>query len=110
MKKITTYLIAIVVLFSFVACSSRVPSPRSARGASMSYFKKYGRKYDNTQFGNKNVDNVTINAIEEIQNKVALVDAVVTFMDGHAARVLVRMQNKFPQGWKVQSWEMAGYR
>lgn len=98
------------LLFFIVACSGREPTPRTARSASLSYFKKYGRKYEGTQFSNKNVSNVTINSIEEISFKFALVDTIIAFVDGHSARALVRMENKFPQGWTVVSWEMLGYR
>lgn len=112
LKNSFKYCVLILVLGSFlVSCGGRrTPSPKTARSAAISYFKKYGRKYKSTPFANKNVDNVTINGIEEISYKLAFVDTIVTFVDGHAARTLVRMQKKFPNGWTVVSWEMLQYK
>lgn len=110
MKFFKVFTVVLSICFLFVACSSRMPSPKTARSAAMSYFKRYGRKYPHTQFGNKNVSNVNINAIEEISYKFALVDTIITFNDGHAARALARMESRFPGGWRVISWEMITYQ
>ncbi len=102
----------VVLMFCFVAisCGGRVPSPKTAQSVSTSYFKSYGRKYPSTYFGHKNVDIVKINSVEEISHNIALVDAIVKLVDGHAGRALVKMQKKFPGGWRVVSWEMLQYR
>ncbi|MBF0105756.1 MAG: hypothetical protein HQM16_10570 [Deltaproteobacteria bacterium] len=111
MRKLFKILLSVLVIVSLcTACAARLPNPKTARGVSMSFFKKYGRKYPTTPFGQKNLDNVTINNIEEISYKFALADTIVTFVDGHAGRALIRMENRFPGGWRVISWEMLGYK
>lgn len=103
--------LAMCLVFSLVACGGgRTPNPKTARSSAISYFKRYGGKYKSTPFGGKNVSNVTINSVEETSRNYAFVDAIVEFVDGHAARVLVRMNKRFPSGWKVTSWEMLGYQ
>ena len=75
-------------------------------GFDLSYFKKYGAKFPASQFSRHNIETVTINGVQEISYHFALVDTIVTFADGHAARTLLKLEKKFPQGWKVQSWEI----
>lgn len=110
MKHFRLLFVLLMVSSLVVGCSARMPTPKTARATSISYFKKYGRKYPHTQFGNKNLSNISINGMQEISYHFALVDTIITFVDGHAARALVRMQNRFPGGWRVVSWELAGYQ
>lgn len=110
MKYLKLFVVVLILSGFLIACGGRLPTPKTARSASISYFKKYGKKYPNTKFGAKNLDNITINSIEEISYKFALADVIVTFVDGTAARTLVRMHRKFPTGWSVASWEMVGYQ
>lgn len=107
LKRFSIFLLVILCVSS---CGARLPGPKTARSSALSYFKSYGSKYGTTPFGHKNVSNVTINTIEEISYQFAFVDAIVEFVDGHAARVLIRMNKRFPLGWKVNSWEMLGYQ
>ena len=98
-----------LILFSITlsACGgARIPSPKTAQSVSRSYFKKYGAKFPASQFSRHNIETVTINGVQEISYHFALVDTIVTFADGHAARTLLKLEKKFPQGWKVQSWEI----
>jgi len=110
MKKFQLFVILILIIGLMTSCAGRVPTAKQARSASLSYFKKYGRKYNETPFGHKNISNVTINGVEEVSYKFALADTIITFVDGHAGRALVKLENKFPGGWKVISWELIGYR
>jgi hypothetical protein len=98
------------LLVSTLACGGRTPSPKTAQSVAASYFKSYGKKYPSTYFGSKNVENVAINSVEEISYRKALVDTIVRLVDGHAARALVKMEQKFPKGWYVKSWELLQYR
>lgn len=101
----------IVLFLVFSACSGgRTPAAKTAHNVALSYYKGYGGKFPTTVYGSKNVRNVTINAIEEISYKFALVDSLVDFVDDHQARTLIKMQRKFPGGWQVDSWEILGYR
>lgn len=110
MRSIKVLALLVALTGFLTACGGRVPSAQTAQEAAISYFKKYGRKYPQTQFGSRNLQNVTINAIQELSNKVALVDTAITFRDGHAARALVKMEKHFPGGWRVVSWEMVVYQ
>jgi len=94
-----------ISLFLVVSCGGRVPSAKTAQSVSRSYFKNYGKKYQSSDFGYGNVQNVTINGVEEISHKFALVDTSIDFLDGKRGRALLRLERKFPQGWKVVSWE-----
>lgn len=96
------------LLITTVACSSRRPQPKTAQAVAHSYFNKYGREYKNTPFANKNVDRVTINEIEEVSYRLINTDAIVHFKDGQSERVILKMENKFPGGWRVISWEVLG--
>lgn len=89
-----------------VSCGGRVPKPKTVQSKALSFFKHYGRKYETTRFANKNVDQITVNAIEEISKNTAYADAVVSLKDGHASRTLLKMEKHFPRGWKVISWEV----
>lgn len=103
-------LICVLILVLSVACGGRVPSPKTTQSATLSYFKKYGRKYPTSYFGFKNVSAVTINTIEESSYNHAVADTLINLVDGHIVRAVVSMERKFPGGWKVQSWETAGYQ
>lgn len=102
--------IFLALLFLFTACSGRMPSAKTTQSITTSYFKKYGRKYPSTYFGIKNVNRVTINSVEEVSYKHALADTLVHLVSGRTVRALVTMENKFPGGWRVTSWEIAGYQ
>jgi hypothetical protein len=104
------YLIFALLLCGVIACGGRTPSPKTARSAAIGYFKGYGNKYPATPFGSKNLENVTINHIEEISYKLALIESYINFRDGHMGRSLLRMERKFPGGWRLVSWEMLDYR
>ncbi len=99
-----------LIVFCVTACSSRVPSAKTAQHSALSYYKRYGHKFPSTVYGSKNVANVTINAIEEVSYRFALVDTIVDFVDGHKARTLIKMERKVPTGWQVASWEVLGYQ
>lgn len=88
-----------------MACAGRTPGPKTAQSISRSFFKHYGNKYDESAFGHKNVDNVVLNAIEEINHNAVYTDAVVTLKGGAPVRVLLKMERHFPTGWRVASWE-----
>lgn len=110
MKCVKSLLCLVLILSLMVGCAGRTPSPKTAQSTAKSFFKSYAHKFPDSNFGHKNVQNVTISQVEEVSHNFALVDSVVDFADGHQGRSLLRMQNKFPRGWRVVSWEMLGYR
>ena len=110
MKSFRLFVCLSLVFLFCSACASRIPSAKTAQSASTSYFKHYAHKYPDSVFGHKNFANTTINSVEEISYRYALIDSIVQFADGKQGRALLRMQNNFPRGWRVVSWEMLGYR
>ena len=102
-------ILSCVVIFA-AACGGQRPSPKTAQAVSQSFFKTYGNKYKTTPFAQKNIEKIEINQIEPVSYRVALVDAFVGFKDGHIGRTLVKMENRFPYGWRVLSWEMLDYQ
>jgi hypothetical protein len=100
----------LVFTLTTVSCGGRVPDAKTAQSVSTRYFSAYGKKYPETTFGQKNVEMVKINTIEEISHNTALADTIVHFFNGHVGRALVKMEKKFPGGWRVVSWEMLQYR
>lgn len=99
------WFLIVLCLFAFVACGGRVPTAKTAQRISKSYFKSYGRKFKSSDFGYRNLRQVTVNSVEEISYRLALADVHVSFLDGKAGRALLRLERKFPQGWTVVSWE-----
>lgn len=108
--KLTCLPIILAFMVTLSACGGRVPTPKTAQNASLRYFKGYGRQFVATPFGSKNLSSVSIHQIEEVSYKIALADVALGFVDGHSGRALVTLQNKFPGGWRVISWEMLEYR
>lgn len=88
-------------------CSGDRPRPKTAQARAKSYLKSYGRKYKAAVF-HGNVASVEINIIEPVSHRIVNTDALVRFKSGEVARGIFKMENKFPQGWKVISWEIVG--
>ena len=99
-----------VFILTTVSCGGRLPDAKTAQSVSTGYFQSYGKKYASTTFGQKNVEMVKINSIEEVSRNIALADTIIHFFNGHVGRALVKMEKKFPGGWRVVSWEMLQYR
>ncbi|MCP5464091.1 MAG: hypothetical protein H7A33_03605 [Deltaproteobacteria bacterium] len=93
-----------------MSCSARMPKPAKAQSVAVNHFKRYGKKYPTSIYGSGNVKSLVINQMEESKYKMVMVDTILTFHDGHAARALIKMENKFPTGWRVISWETLGYK
>lgn len=96
---------SLLILLAFSACNSRVPSPKTAQSVAEGYYKRYGSKYKTSPFAHKNLERVTINQIEEISYRNVQVDAFANYKSGQTQRVLIKMENKLPGGWRVDSWE-----
>lgn len=107
MKKGTIFLLALIFIAVFTNCSGDRPHPKTARAKAKSFLKSYGRKYETTAFY-KNVSDVEINAIEPVSHRIVNTDTIVHFGSGEVARGIFKMENKFPRGWKVISWEIVG--
>jgi len=99
--------VLLLMFLPITANAARLPSAQKVQTISQKFFHKYGQKYPDTIFGQKNLDSVQIHAIREISYKVVYADVVLLFKDGKVARALIKLTQKFPKGWLVSSWEMA---
>lgn len=107
MKKILASFVALALLFTLASCGGRTPSPQSAHGKVQKYFRKYGKKVKNSDFGQHKVERVEISSIKEIQKNMAEVEAFAYLADGIVYKVRVICRKK-TFGWRVISWETLG--
>lgn len=103
MKK-TLSLFAVLVILS--ACGGRVPTPQSAHSITESFFKKYGKKYKGSVFGQAKINKVEIQGIREQSRNFADVEAFVATANGEKSHVLMTFKKVPPFGWRVHTWEM----
>lgn len=93
---------------SVTSCAGRQPSVKKAERLTSSYFKRYGRKYKETVFGQHPVASVDLHHMEEFHKNYVHADAVVTLQDALRSRVRVAIEKKLPGGWRIVAWELVG--
>lgn len=99
---------AVFLLALFLAsCGGRTPSPQTAHAKIQKHFKKYGKRYKNSDFGQHPVDRVEIVDVREIQKNYAEVDAYAYLSGGQGYKVRITLRKK-PLGWKSVAWENLG--
>ncbi len=103
MKK---YLLITALLLSLSSCAGRIPSTDTAQDIITGYFNKYGKKYQETAFGNHKVQQVQIISMEEIQKNLAYGTALLTLDNGSAFKINMNFIYKAPLGWRQQGWEL----
>lgn len=108
-KSITFIFILLTLTFATTPVhAKRLPSAKKVQSITQKFFKSYGKKYPSTPYGIENVDQVQINKIYEVSYKIVFADVILNFKDGRIGRAIMKMQNKFPKGWHVISWEIVG--
>ncbi len=107
-KKILVVVILGFAVASTAACSQRMPKPKTAQGVIKSYFKDYGKKYKDSDFGQHKVDDVEVNAIQELQHEMVLVIAYVSLGDGDIVYKVGATLLKKTLFWRMLSWENLG--
>lgn len=100
------FFLFLILLSPQIAEAKRLPSPHKIQSVTQKFFHKYGKRYPETEFGQKNLHTVQINSVREVSYNVAYADLVLVFKDQKQSRSLVRMTKKFPHGWHVASWEI----
>lgn len=108
LKKITTLVAIVLFATTVIACQQRLPSQKAAESSIKRYFKKYGRTYENTDFGDHQVDEVEVNEISELQHDLAQATAFVSLDDGDIVYKVAATLEKRTIRWKVVSWENLG--
>lgn len=108
MKSVFSRTCAILILFFALlplACGGRVPSDVKTAKLTRSYFKKYGKKYKNTEFYKNPVKAVEIKKTQELQKNVATSFVLVSFAQGQEVPVILTLLKKVPLGWRITGWE-----
>lgn len=90
---------------SLTGCAGRQPSIQKAQRLAQSYFKRYGRKYKDTVFGQHQVTAVDVHHMEEFHKHYVHADATLSLQDGGTERVRVAIEKKLPGGWRIVGWE-----
>lgn len=106
MKKAVLMLTA---AFLLVSCGARLPSPQTAHRVVEKHFKKYGKKYKESDFGRHRLEKVEISSIQETQKGMSSVEAFTFLEGGSVYQVRVTLQKK-PFGWRPLAWETLGAR
>ena len=104
MKKLFSIVLMLGIL---VSCGGRVPSPKTAHDKTQKHFKKYGKNYKDSDFGQHKLERVEISSVDEIQKNLAEAEAYAYLNDGAVYKVRVILRKK-TFGWKVISWETLG--
>lgn len=105
--KRTLKISALIVLAAFlVAGCARTPQPKTSAKLIKKHFKKYGKKYPSTIYGQNRVKEVEITGQEEIHKHLVALDSFLTLQNGEVQRIHVTLE-KGPFGWKFVSWELA---
>lgn len=102
MKKFLSLMVALSFL---TACGGRMPSAQRSQHLIEKHFKKYGRKYKDSDFGKYPVQKVEISSINELQHHLAEVEAFTILSgEGGAYKIRATLEKK-TLGWKLLSWE-----
>lgn len=82
-----------------------MPSAQRSQHLIEKHFKKYGRKYKDSDFGKYPVQKVEISSINELQHHLAEVEAFTILSgEGGAYKIRATLEKK-TFGWKLLSWE-----
>jgi hypothetical protein len=112
MKLNKFFLLLAVSLFlvSSPAHASRIPSAKSAKSMTESFFNKYSHKYKNSVLGKNPVTKVEVNSARELSLNNAVIEAYLNLKNGDVVRVLVTAKRTPYLGWSIKSWEMVDQR
>lgn len=92
--------------FLLSACGGRIPSTETAQDIVKGYFNKYGKKYKDSPFGDRKVQQVQVLSMEEIQKHLAYGTALITLDNAAIFKIHMNFIYKAPLGWKQQGWEL----
>ena len=105
LKNIFITLTLALLLAPQVAHASRIPSAKSARGMTQSFFNKYAHQYKDSVFGKNPVQKVEVNAVREISLNNAVIEAYLNLKNGDVVRILATAKKTPFIGWSIKSWE-----
>lgn len=96
------FVVCMVIMFA--AACARTPSSDSSKSIIKHYFKKYGHKFKDSDFGGHKIGDVTIFEIAEQHKGLVAVTAEVRLVEGPVYNVRCMLVKK-TLGWRVSSWE-----
>src|SRR5215510_5207542 len=105
MRKLLPLFLALSLCLA--ACGGRTPSQARTAQIAQKYFKKYGKKYKETQYGTNPVTSVEVKDVQELQKDIATSFLLLKMSDGSQIPVIMTLIRKFPLGWRTTSWEQA---
>ncbi|MBF0491980.1 MAG: hypothetical protein HQM15_04290 [Deltaproteobacteria bacterium] len=97
--------ILLLILIAFASCAGRTPNNHTAEKIIKHYFKKYAKKYPNSEFGRTAVEKIEISSVQENQKNVAHAQAKLILSNGEQVPILMGFLYKAPLGWRAQGWE-----
>ncbi|MBU0706688.1 hypothetical protein KJ807_05750 [Patescibacteria group bacterium] len=104
MKKIILIIVLILLpTFTLQGCA-RAPKKSTAERVILKYYKKYGKKYPETIYGQYPVKEVEVTESHEIHKHMIEATAFITFKNDELKRVSVTIERP-NYWWKVVSWE-----
>jgi hypothetical protein len=102
--KICALLLALLALSTSCA---REPSTKRSTKILRHHFKKYAKKYPDTEYGRHGVTEVEVTGQNEIHKHLVAVESFITLGDGSVQRIYATVE-KGPMGWRFVSWEKVG--
>ncbi len=98
-------LLLICLAFLAAGCADRTPSPPKTANIAKGYFKRYGKKYKESEFGQSKVSQVEVKEVRELQKNVATAFLLVKLENGSEIPAIMTLIRKLPGGWRTTSWE-----
>lgn len=106
--RLLKFLALCLLIATLLACTGRLPQPKTAAHAVEKYFKKYSNRYEESDFGKFRVDEVEVSKVEDSQHHLAHVEAYVSLGDGDVIYKVRATMIRTSFRWKVISWENLG--
>ena len=106
-KEIVAIAAAAIIIPAMGSSCARQPSSARSEKIIKSHFKKYGKKFKQSDYGSNPVDKVEVRSQQEIHKKLVAIEAFITLKDG-TVKLIHATVEKGPIGWRFVSWENAG--
>ena len=85
---------------------ARQPSYKRSQRIVKKFFKKYGKEYKKTVYGQSKVESVEVLSQQEVHKDLVGIEAFITLEDGTVRRIHATVEVG-PVGWRFVSWENA---
>lgn len=105
MKPTFRTIAAILIMALFAVSCARMPKPETSARLIRKHFKKYGKEYPSTIYGQSKVTEVEITDQAEIHKHLVAVESFVTLEDGNVRRIYATLEKGSFGWWRFISWE-----